>query len=104
MHPAYSKLIVRKGRLNETTKGGVALPSNLKANAAVGLVIEVGKEVKRFDYEAEVVLFNGYQQSAAWDDLDSRDDIVVIDECAVLATFTQAEAEARFNVTFEPKE
>lgn len=100
MKPAATKLIVKRGKPREVSAGGVALPQNLPPMANVGLVLEIGSKVSKFDIDAPVVLFNAYQQSAAWDDLETRDGLVVIDEVAVLATFEREEAEQRFNVTF----
>lgn len=104
MRAAATKVIVRKGRLKEMTAGGLALPTNLKDYINVGLVLDVGSKVAAFDIDGEVVMFMAYQQSNAFEDLQTRDNLVVIDEVSVMATFTREEAEARFNVTFDVPE
>jgi hypothetical protein len=97
---AGTKILVQKGKLPTMTQAGLALPDTFAIEVVIAKVLSVGEQVTKLPDPVEVVIYNGYAQSTAWDDINTRQGYAVIDETAVLLTCTEAEAEREFGVTF----
>jgi chaperonin GroES len=107
IRPLYARLLVRRFKAKETTKGGIVIPDKAKTKVNRGEVLAMGKGAQNRDGEymgmdfsvGDIVMFEEY---AGKDIKEAGDGIILLEESAILAVVEMTDAD--FAELEEPEE